>query len=414
MKLPHGRYTLRAKHLLPIDRDPIESGTLSVENGRILQINPAKPVGELIDLGDVALLPGLVNAHVHLEFSDLASPLGEAGMSLPNWIRHVLANRQQDDRAPVADRVQQGIAESIRHGTTTLGEIATSPSDDTLPTNNHADLIAFRELLGRHNDSVVQQAEIAGAHVQGAQSSSAWTPGLSPHAPYSTHRETYASAIELSGKKHFPLATHLAESREELAFLADGSGPFADLLRERDLPVDPTANLGTTPLAYLEALAKAHRALIVHGNYLNEQELEFLGQHRDAMSLVYCPRTHDFFEHEHYLLTTALQKGVRVVLGTDGRSSNPDLSLLSEMRYAAGAHRDVTLEQILRMGTLSGAEALGLDDTCGSLATGKWANLAVVEINESDAINPYEALLRGGGENVATIYRGELVYQQSA
>ncbi len=117
---------------------------------------------------------------------------------------------------------------------------------------------------------------------------------------------------------------------------------------------------------------------MIHGNYLAPVEHEFLAAHADRMTLVYCPRTHAYFDHSRYPLARLLAAGVRVALGTDSRASNPDLNLLDEMRQVARAHPAVRPEAILKMATLDGARALGFDEQCGSIAPGKLANLVAV------------------------------------
>jgi cytosine/adenosine deaminase-related metal-dependent hydrolase len=129
----------------------------------------------------------------------------------------------------------------------------------------------------------------------------------------------------------------------------------------------------------LRSLAAAHRTLVIHGNYLDEEEIAFLAAHREKLSVVYCPRTHDYFEHEPYPLAKMLAAGVRVALGTDSRASSPDLDLLAEMRHVA-AHHQLPPAEVLRLGTLAGAEALGLDHAAGSLRRGKQAAFCVVEL----------------------------------
>ena len=113
---------------------------------------------------------------------------------------------------------------------------------------------------------------------------------------------------------------------------------------------------------YLRLLASAHRALVIHGNYLDDEEIAFLGANAARMTVVYCPRTHDWFAHSPYPLEKMLAAGVAVALGTDGRGSSPDLSLLAEMRFAAQRHPAVRLDRILQMGTILAARALGWDD----------------------------------------------------
>ncbi len=173
------------------------------------------------------------------------------------------------------------------------------------------------------------------------------------------------------------VSLHLAESREELDLLNDGKGPFQVLLEERGMWDQWVIARGSSPQDYLRMLTRAPAALVVHGNYLDHPSLAMMARHAGAMSLVYCPRSHIFFEHKPYPLPQALELGVRVCLGTDSRASNPDLSILSEMRVAHRLFPQVNSEAILRMGTLSGAEALRWDEV-GAIKPGAWADMVAL------------------------------------
>ena len=171
---------------------------------------------------------------------------------------------------------------------------------------------------------------------------------------------------------------------------------------------DPMAiQLGCKPLDYLQVLAEAPRALIIHGNYLTDEEIGFLAKHRDHMSVVYCPRTHAFFAHDEYPLERMLEAGVRVALGTDSRASNPDLCLLEEMRQVARQFPELSLDTILQMGTIAGAEALGLADEAGTLTAGKLADLVAIPCSTHD--EPLDAVLRSNATPSHVVVRGKLI-----
>jgi cytosine/adenosine deaminase-related metal-dependent hydrolase len=217
-------------------------------------------------------------------------------------------------------------------------------------------------------------------------------PGLSPHAPYTASPELVEQACKLSAAERVPVAMHLAESREELQLLSDHSGAMVEVLKSLEAWQPDVIPRGQKPLDYLETLATAHRALVIHGNYLSAEEIGFVAAHRERMSAVYCPRTHAYLGHEPYPLATMLVSQVRVAVGTDSLASNPDLSLFAELQHIARQHRDVSPEAILRMGTLSGAEALGLESQLGSITPGKRARFCVVPV-EGTAGDPFEAVL---------------------
>ena len=163
---------------------------------------------------------------------------------------------------------------------------------------------------------------------------------------------------------------HLAESREELELLADGAATFRELLEERsmwDAAAIPARHRGRSIICGV--LAEAPRSLVIHGNYLAGDEIAFLGQRRETMSVVYCPRTHAYFGHEPYPLEAMLAAGVRVALGTDSRASNPDLELAGRdaIRRDASFPTDRRRPRGCGWRRFDAAEALGVGDEVGSL-----------------------------------------------
>jgi cytosine/adenosine deaminase-related metal-dependent hydrolase len=402
-------FSLRARVVFPVDRPPIDNGAVTIgSEGRIRWIGAAKNVdGPVRDLGDVVLLPGFVNTHTHLEFSDLTQPLGAPGMPMVEWIRRVLIQRRRRSASPKGP-IAAGARECLRHGTTALGEIATvdAAAYADLPP---LELTLFLEVIGFSRARAESVLQVAVARLD-AFSGSGTNLGLSPHAPYTVSPELVSQLVELAGRRDLPVAMHIAECAEELELLAGGTGPFRELLEERSMWDPAVIPHGSRPLDYLRCLANAPRALVVHGNYLDQEERGFMASHSDRMSLVYCPRTHTRFGHSSYPLAELLAAGVRVALGTDSRASNPDLSVLAEMRFVAQQHSAVSPEAILRMGTLTGAEALGRDADCGSLTPEKLANLVTVPLPAKLHGKPTEllhAVLESTDAPITTWLRGE-------
>jgi len=402
---------LQARYFFPVDGPPRRDALLVLKGHCIDSFVTSVPAGcQLVDLGDVAVMPGLVNAHTHLEFSCLESPLGEPGMSLIEWLPEVLRYRtetEHDPESPTA--VERGIAESLRHGTTSLGEIATADWPQDSQFAMRLDLTVFRELIAPTADQarIASNVATAESHVSTGRDAP-WQAGLSPHAPYTVHPQLWQELTHSESLSSVPWAMHLAESPEEMEWLRSGSGPLAELMAPWGISGSPWSS--HRPLSFVDSLAQLPKALCVHGNYLDSAEISRLGELAESVSVVYCPRTHSFFQHDAYPLEAMQQAGVNVALGTDGRCSNPDLSLLAEMRHVAAKHPQVALESILSMGTRGGARALGRDHVVGSLAPGKHANLAVVALPAGDAEDPHELLLRHEGQVVATIYRGGLAH----
>ncbi len=152
---------------------------------------------------------------------------------------------------------------------------------------------------------------------------------------------------------------------------------------------------------------------MIHGNYLDNEEIEYIAGHSESMSIVYCPRTHAYFQHDRYPLAKMLAAGVNVAIGTDSRASTPDLNPLNELRFAAQQHREIDPSALLRMITASAAKALGRDAEIGTIIKGKFADLAVMRLPNFDAKDPHELLLDPASHAITTIFRGQVVHGQT-
>jgi cytosine/adenosine deaminase-related metal-dependent hydrolase len=200
--------------------------------------------------------------------------------------------------------------------------------------------------------------------------------GLSPHAPHTV----CPALLEKVIAHNVPIAMHLAETPEERQLLRHHTGPLLEMMRRVDPDYDPkSVLLGKRPMDYLQLLSAAPSVFIIHGNYLDDEELQFLAAHRETMSVVYCPRSHAYFQHAPYPLQKMLACGVRVLLGTDSLASVPDLNLLEEMRYVLKQHPTVPPEIVYRMGTIEGASALNLfQERLGTIQPSSPARFAVL------------------------------------
>ncbi|WP_291170297.1 amidohydrolase family protein [Gimesia sp.] len=377
------RQILAARWVFPVEGPPLERAIVEVEGSRIAAVYQGEHP-RAVDLGNTALIPGLVNTHTHLEFSQLESPLGPT-KPFAAWIRSIMKSRFTCT-VPAGQRIQQGIEESLKAGTTCLGEIATSSeslqllsADDRKPS-----AVVFRECLGFTPDRIEKQQQIAADYLQlgtDLELSDAVGLGISPHAPYSVNPDLYLNLVQQARDQGVPAAVHLAETEDELEFLTQKSGPFVDLLAELGLWDPQILRDGMRLYDYLAPLAELTSALAVHGNYFGDAEIEFLKQ-APQISVVYCPRTHHYFGHRPHPWLTLISQGINVALGTDSRASNPDLSLWKELQFLREQFPNVSTDLILECGTLAGARALELSDRLGSLTVGKRADLALIRLTD--------------------------------
>ncbi len=402
-------WAVQARWILPIAAPPLEHACLTLSGGRIESVGPNTSGQPAEDLGNVVILPGLVNAHTHLEFSDLAQPWGQSGGGFADWIRTVVAGRRSRWETSPQPAHPQGIAESLAAGITSLGEIATAPVPYECYHQAPVASTVFLECLSLAEDRIGEILAGAQAHLeQFSPNQDRCQPGLSPHAPYSVHPKLFAALTQLAHERSVPLAFHLAESEEEIQLLEQRSGPLREMLEEFGVWNPQAFAQRTRPGDFLRQVRPNQQALWIHGNYLNEDELDLLAG-MPGSSLVHCARTHAHFGHIPFPWQACRERGIRIALGTDSRASNPDLNLWEDLRLLASTW-SLRPGELLQMATLDAAAALGQAEELGSLAPGKWANLAVFPLSNSTTADPIEELLATATEASRTYVRGQQVW----
>jgi cytosine/adenosine deaminase-related metal-dependent hydrolase len=363
------------------------------------------------DLGDAVILPGLVNAHTHLEFSDLDRPLPADG-GLPAWIERVVAMRRSraasgtDEAMRLTAAVASGLEQSAAAGVTAIGEIATAAH----PIAGQAGPLVrvFRETLGLAPAAIAAARSSLRRDLDRMTAEGAHT-GISPHAPYSVAESLGRQMVGEAVRRRLPVMMHLAESREEAELLATGGGAFRSLLEHLGAwrPDSPPRLL---PVAdWITLLAKAPRGVVVHGTFLPEDQtaLSRLARHRDRICVAVCPRTTLALSGRLPPVEAFRAAGIRVAIGTDSRASNPDLSVLAECR-ALVEGGVVSPAESLMMATRQGAWALGFERRCGILSPGRSADLAIL-LPAGRYEDPHEAAVDPATQVAATCRRGRFI-----
>jgi cytosine/adenosine deaminase-related metal-dependent hydrolase len=382
---------LRARWLLPIDRPPIESGWISAADGRIVEVGEGRPPARTEDLGDVALLPGLVNAHTHLELSWLAGRVAPAG-SLVDWIRDLI--RQRGSPLPGGDRertdAMSAAAAAMRDtGTVLVGDISNALTSSPALAEAGLGGVIFHELLGFNvadpagmvRDAMERLQAIFGVTPGSDPASQGSDPGLTPalaaHAPYSTSPPLISEIARRRG--HAPLSIHVAEAPEEVEFLRTGRGPFRDLLDELGAWHPAWQPPQCDPVEYLHRLGYLQRGMLaVHAVQLSDDALRRLGD--TGAIVVTCPRSNSYVGAGLPRVSHFYSSGVPVAIGTDSLASAPTLNLFDELAELRRVAPDVAPGAFLDSATRQGARALGLGTGFGTLARGKRAALVAVTI----------------------------------
>jgi cytosine/adenosine deaminase-related metal-dependent hydrolase len=398
----------RAAHVLPVIGTPIRDGAVWVEGDAIRAVGSAAQLqsvaggrtGPVRDLGEVVLIPGLVNGHCHLELGHLRGRLAgvRPGRRFADWIAEVVASRADTPPARYAESAREGAAESLAAGTTTLADIVSA--DGVLPALSGSPLrrVAFLEVLGIGSR---EPGQLEGLDRRLAEASAVaaadprLTLGVSPHAPYSTSAAVYRGGFERAARLGLPVCTHLAETTEEIEFLELGTGPLRELLDAKGLLPADFRPAGLGPTEFLESAGGLRmggpRLLLAHMTHPAADDLHKLAS--AGVSVVYCPRSHEFFGRGRHPFRDLLDAGVNVCLGTDSLASNASLSVLDEMRTVFRGNRTLWPAVILRMATLGGAIALGMGETVGALAPGYAADLVAVPLTRGGPADPLENIL---------------------
>lgn len=386
---------LTARRLFPVSGPPLDHAVLVIDGERVAAVEPRGARAIDHDFGEAAILPGFVNAHTHLDLGGLRG-LAPPGPDFPAWLRQVIEHRRQRGAEDVARDIRECLDESLRCGTTLLGDISADGSSWAELAEAPVRAVVFREMLGLPKDRAERAWQAAQAWLGVCAATVTCRPGLSPHAPYSAR----VSLIKAAAASGLPLAIHLAESAAERELLEEHAGPFVAFLQ--GLGAWDPLGLANSPEHVLRLAGGGGPLLFVHGNYLASSTAVPIGG-----SVIYCPRTHDAFGHPPHPFRELMARGVRVALGTDGLASNPDLSVLEEMRFLRREHADLPGADILRMGTLAGAEALGWGDVAGSLEPGKSADFVVIPLSRAGADDPHDDWLITDAPVAETWFRGQ-------
>jgi aminodeoxyfutalosine deaminase len=384
---------LSAGWVLPVPGPPIPNGRVAVQDGRVAWVGragePGDPAGRAVDLGPGVLLPGLVNAHCHLELSHLAGQLAFEGGFVP-WVEALVSARGRFTDEQVAAAAAAAIRSLEERGTVGVGDVSNTLAHLDALAASRLDGVVFQELLAW--DPARAQASLewaeARAHAVAAQLRPGLEVRLAAHAPHSVSPALFALLHERGG----PRAIHLAESRDESRFLLDGSGDWPAFLARRGLGHVAFEAPGTSPVRYLEDLGVLHPRLVAaHGVQVDGDDRGVLA--RRGVHVVLCPRSNRSLGVGTADVPALLAAGVRLALGTDSLASVETLDVLDDAVLLRRQFPALDPAVVVRMATLGGAEALGLAHL-GTIAPGRAAALAYAA-SASAPTEPHEFLLSG-------------------
>ena len=377
---------IRARTVVPMDGAPIENGAVAVSGNQIADVGKfdqirARNAGEIVDLGEQALLPGFINAHCHLDYTCLRGKIPPQ-KSFADWIRAINAEKAKFSPADYLASINDGFAEAKRFGTTTIANLTAFP--DLVPKISapirtwwFAELIDVR--------APERSNEIVDLAIGSLKSAPNW--GLALHALFTASKNLYSHCEEVARHKNILLTTHLAASLEEMEMFRDASGPLELFLG-----------------------APGGRALphwiVSHLNELTESNFDLLERSERRFHVMHSPRSHDYFNHSRFRFEKLRALGFNICLGTDSLASNDSLSLFDEMRAFRRSEPGISPDKILKMVTVNPARALRQENTLGRIRRGFRADLLAVRCNER--VTPFEQILEFDGSVDWIMVNGKL------
>lgn len=393
----------RSRWLLPIDRAPIDGGWMEVSADRIVAIGAGRPSAAATDLGDVAILPGLVNAHTHLELSWMAGLVPPAG-TMDHWIRtlmHVRRTGPPGGMDEVVSAATDAAASMYATGTVLVGDVSNALT--TFGSVRAAGLggVIFHEVLGFSPDDPAAMVRQAWERVRHAETSlnvdgagtqaAAIEFSVVAHAPYSVSPALFGEIVRRA--EHTPLSVHLAESPQEMEFLRTGRGPIREMLETLGVWAPAWRVPACDPVQYIATLGYLQPGvLVVHGVHLTDDNLDRL---REAGAvLVTCPRSNEWVGGGVPRLSHFYASGVPVAVGTDSLASTSSLNLFDELAEMRRLAPEVAAGSLLESATRIGADALGFGRDYGTLTVGKRA--AAIAVDVPAGMRDVEEYLVGG------------------
>ncbi len=406
---------LRSRAVVPICRPAIEDGAVAFSGGRILAVGRWNDVQkkfsrDAVDLGETVLLPGLINAHCHLDYTDMAG-LFPPRKSFCDWIKLITTEKSHWTFSDYATSWIKGSKQLLRSGTTTVADIEAVP--ELLPDVWSATplrVLSLLEMTGvksrRKPELILRDSLDVLAELQHERSFS----GLSPHAPYSTTPALLRHAAGVARKQKLRVATHIAESATEFEMFKNASGELHDWLDKNNRDMSDCGGVSPVQLLARHNALGSH-LMAIHVNYLARGDARLLARNRT--SVAHCPRSHDFFNHTQFPFATLQRAGVNICIGTDSLATvrmKPrqviELNMFEEMRAFATKNEGVSPETILKMATANGARAIGQEGKLGELKRGAFADIIAVPWT-GNVGKSFSAVLNHKGDVSASLISGE-------
>jgi aminodeoxyfutalosine deaminase len=430
---------VRAPVIVTMNHAPIVSGAVRINDDRIAQVGQlpqlttSRNERDIIELDACVLLPGLINAHCHLDYTGLGGKIPPP-FSFADWIRAINVEKAKLTEADYLRSINEGFQEARRFGTTSIVNLEAFPQ---LIAGAHETPLRTwwcAELIDVTDAERAEEIVSAALRSMGVQNEAGGF-GLAPHALFTASSELYQRCQWIAATDDLLLTTHLAESREEMEMFRDAAGPLFRFVQpfgrgESDCgnqtPVQNFLGIirdgkpgladcvgcvaASNPKAFEAQNDKNEdiaRWIVAHLNEVTEHDFELLAQLPEKFSVAHCPRSHAYFRHSPFAFERLHQLGFNICLATDSLATNTNLSLFAEMRQFRREHDDIPPEELLRMVTMNPAKALGRATGLGRIAPGYLADMIALPLSGSADV--YEQIIAFNGDVPWMMIGGEIL-----
>lgn len=401
---------IRSRVVVPMAGEPIDNGAVVVEGNKVSAVGRFNDVqrdhcSDVLDLGEQMLLPGLINAHCHLDYTCLRGRI-DPPLSFADWISAINVAKASLTEDDYVSSITSGLAEAQQYGTTSMLNLEAFP--ELLPRLLRPLLRVWwcAEMIDVRKP--VKTREVFEGLRDSFRSGRDWLGGvgLAPHAPYTASAQLYSDASEIARREGILFTTHLAESSEEMQMFRNARGPAYDFLKSIGRSMGDCGR--ETPLSLvLSNQSVSEKWIVAHLNELGAGDFELLKE-APRFHLVHCPRSHEYFSHAPFALARLRGLGFNIALGTDSLASNSSLSLFAEMRELLRKEPWLSPREVLEMVTVNPAAALGERDKLGQIRAGAHADLIALPAMGAVAAT-YENIVSFGGTVPWVMVNGEVI-----
>lgn len=372
---------LRARTLVTMTGPPIDNGAVAVKGNRVRAVGTLAEVaalftGTVVDLGEQVLMPGLINAHCHLDYTMLRRAI-QPPRGFTAWVQRLNAIKRSLRDEDYLQAIQSGFAELVKWGTTTVLNIESFPELMSHIPPPPIRTWWFYEMIDvRQRITTEDLLEGAGIFFR---KHAEWLGGfgLSPHAPYTASAALYQLASACARQDSMPVTTHLAESAEEAEMFRNASGPLYEFMRSLGRDMSDCGHGSPLSLLLGQELIGPDW-IVAHMNDLDDGDFALL--EKTPLHVVHCPASHRYFGHQPFPMERLRAIGINISLGTDSLASTDTLSLFDQMRYVCDNHSSISPLEALEMATVNPARALRRPSDLGCIVPKARADLIALRI----------------------------------